>query len=237
MRGEALDAAELGAHGVAGDRRYGVQAEESGHVLSAKREGRLLTARSESGPSVRILLPTGEVLDGPGRSTDQALSSWLGQRVRLVESDQKEIPTFERQADDADDASASATWQGRPGAYVDSSPIHLLTTSGLRAMAVQRPDLDWNVARFRPNFLVETIEDGRVEDGWVGRRCSLGDVQLEIVKPCTRCVMVTRPQPECLGRQLGVLTHLSQVAEGTLGVLARVVRPGAVAVGADVSLD
>lgn len=237
MRGEALDAAELGAFGVVGDRRYGVQAEESGHILSAKRAGRLLTARAESISSVRISLPTGEILNGLGRSTDSALSSWLEQSVRLVEADHEEIPTFESQADDADDASTSVTWRGNPGAFVDSSPVHLLTTSSLRAMAVQRPDLDWNVARFRPNLLVETAGDRRVEDTWVGRRCSLGDVQLEIIKPCERCVMVTRAQPDGVGRQFGVLTHLSQVAEGTLGVLARVVRPGTVAVSSRLTLD
>jgi uncharacterized protein YcbX len=236
MQGESISAAELGTFGIVGDRRYGVQAEPSGRILSAKRVGRLLSARAQSISSVRISLPTGEVLDGPGRSTDSALSSWLEQSVRLVEANHEEIPTFESQADDADDASASVTWQGRPGAFVDSSPVHLLTTSSLRAMAIQRPDLDWNMARFRPNLLVETAGDRRLEDNWVGRRCSLGDVQLEIIKPCTRCVMVTRSQPQGLARQLGVLSHLSQVAEGTLGVLARVVRPGTVAVGAHLSL-
>lgn len=236
MQGESIGAADLGPFGIVGDRRYGVQAEQSGRILSAKRVGRLLTARAQSAPSVRISLPTGEILDGPGRSTDRTLSSWLEQSVRLVEANAEEIPTFESQADDADDASASVTWEGHPGAFVDSSPVHLLTTSSLRAMALQRPDLDWNVARFRPNLLVETAGDHRIEDSWIGRRCSLDNVQLEIIRPCERCVMVTRTQSEDVGRQLGVLTHLSQVAQGTLGVLARVVRPGTVAVGARLSL-
>jgi uncharacterized protein YcbX len=104
-------------------------------------------------------------------------------------------------------------------------------------MALQRPDLDWSVARFRPNLLVDAGGDERVEDAWVGRRCSVGEVQLEIIKPCERCVMVTRPQPGGLARQLGVLTHLSRVADGSLGALARVARPGTVALGAPVSLD
>ena len=237
MQGEALDAAELGALGIAGDRRYGVQVEDSGRILSAKRDGRLLTARVATTGSVRISLPTGETLDGPGPPTDRALSSWLERTVRLVEANNEEVPTFESQLDGLDDASASVTWQGRPGALVDSSPVHVLTTASLRAMAVQRPDLDWNVARFRPNLLVDVAGDERVEDAWVGRRCSVGEARLEIIKRCERCVMVTRPQPEGLDRQLGVLTHLSDVADSTLGVLARVTRPGTVALGAPVSLD
>jgi uncharacterized protein YcbX len=236
MQGETVEVAELGAFGIAGDRRYGVQLEESGRILSAKRDGRLLTARATTTDSVRLSLPTGETLDGPGPSTDRALSSWLERSVRLVEAT-NEVPTFESQVDPLDDASASATWQGSPGALFDSSPLHVLTTASLRAMALQRPDLDWSVARFRPNLVVDVAGDERVEDAWVGRRCSVGEVRLEIIKPCERCVMVTRPQPGGLDRELGVLTHLSHVADGSLGVLALVARPGTVALSEPVSLD
>jgi uncharacterized protein YcbX len=101
----------------------------------------------------------------------------------------------------------------------------------------ERPDLDWRVARFRPNLLVDAPGDERIEDSWVGRRCVIGDAELEIVKPCTRCVMVTRPQPGGLDRQPGVLSHLSSSAGGCLGVLARVVRPGAVCLHDSVRVD
>ncbi len=237
MQGEALRAVDVGILGIAGDRRYGIQVQESGRILSAKRDGRLLMARAATTDTVRITLPNGETLDRPGLSLDAALSSWLDRSVHLVEADDEEAPTFERQADDLDDASASVSWQGRPGALVDSGPVHLLTTASLRAMAAQRPDLDWSVARFRPNLLVDASGDERVEDAWVGRRCCVGDVQLEIVKRCQRCAMVTRHQPGGLDRQLEVLTHLSRVAEACLGVLARVLRPGTVTLGAPVSLD
>jgi uncharacterized protein YcbX len=112
----------------------------------------------------------------------------------------------------------------------------VLTTATLRALALQRPDLDWSVARFRPNLLVEVAGDERVEDAWVGRHGSVGEVRLEIIKRCERCVMVTRPQPGGLDRQVGVLTHLARVADSSLGVLARVTRPGTVALGSDLSL-
>ncbi len=235
MQGEALDVADVETSGIGGDRRYGVQVEQSGRILSAKREGRLLLARAETTDSVRITLPNGDILDGPGPATDRALSSWLNQSVRLVEAGQEVAPTFESQEDDLDDASATVTWQGRPGALVDSSPVHLLTTASLRAMAIQRPDLDWDVARFRPNVLVDAPGDQRVEDAWVGTRLAVGEAQLEIVKPCERCVMVTRPQPAGHSRQLGVLTHLADVADSNLGVLARVTRPGTVPLGAAVA--
>jgi uncharacterized protein len=237
MQGEALEKAELLDFGLAGDRRYAVRAEESGRILSAKREGRLLTARAARPEALEISLPTGETLSGLGAATDAALSAWLDRPVGLVEAQPDDVPTFESQIDMADDDSPSVTWQGRPDAFVDSSPLHLITTASLRCMEAQRPDLDWDIVRFRPNLVLDASGDERIEDGWVGRRGSLGEVQLEIIKRCTRCVMVTRPQPGGVDRQLGVLTHLSHAAQSTLGVLARVLRPGPVKLGAQFTLD
>ena len=237
MQGESLAVAELGPSGIVGDRRWGVQVVESGRILSAKREGRLLMARAATPGTVRISLPSGQGLSGVGSSTDAALSSWLERPVRLVEADRQTTPTFESQADETNDASATITWQGLPGAFVDSSPIHLLTTATLRAMRCQRPELDWQVERFRPNLVVDVPGDERVEDAWVGRRCIVGEVELEIVKPCRRCVMVTRAQPRGVKRQLGVLSYLSQTAAGNLGVLGRVVRPGPVRLASSVVVE
>ena len=205
---------------------------------SSRRSGKVACSQPglTSLETVVIFLPSGQSLLGLGTDTDATLSAWLERPVRLVDAGDGAVPTFERQADDADDNSATATWQGHPGVFVDSSPVHLMTTASLRAVASQRPDLDWRVSRFRPNLLIDTPGDGRTEDAWVGRRCSVGDVELEIVKPCTRCVMVTRPQPDGVERQVGVLTHLSRAAEGTLGALARVVRPGVVNIGASVTV-
>jgi uncharacterized protein YcbX len=241
MQGEALGAADVGWSGIAGDRRWGVRVEGSGTILSAKREGRLLMALATTcttqtnEQTVLISLPSGQQVAGVGTGTDAALSAWLGCSVTLVEAGD-ETPTFAKQADETDDASPTVTWAGRPGAFVDSSPVHLLTTASLGVMRAERPDVDWQVARFRPNLLVDVSDEGRVEDGWVGRRCSVGDVELEIVKPCSRCVMVTRAQRGGLDRQFSVLSHLSSTAGRSLGVLGRVVQPGPVSLHAPVTL-
>jgi uncharacterized protein YcbX len=241
MQGEALAAAEVGWTGIEGDRRWGVRVETSGTILSAKREGRLLMAQATTattappGQTVVISLPSGQRLAGVGAVTDAALSAWLGRPVRLVEAG-GDTPTFESQADETNDGSPTVTWTGRPGSFVDSSPVHVLTTASLRAVRGERPDVDWQVPRFRPNLLVDVSGEGRVEDTWVGRRCSIGEVDLEIIKPCSRCVMVTRAQRGGLNRQFDVLSHLSRTAERSFGVLGRVVQPGAVSVGASVTL-
>ncbi|HLH45587.1 MAG TPA: MOSC N-terminal beta barrel domain-containing protein [Acidimicrobiales bacterium] len=234
MQGEALDAATVIPTGIAGDRRWGVQSIESQRVLSAKREGRLLEARGETADPVLVTLPTGERLAGPGPAADAALTAWLGRPVRLAEAGSDE-PTFESQSDYSDDESDTVTWDGRPGSFVDSSPVHLVTTATLRAMGAERPDLDWQLPRFRPNLVVDAPGDERVEDGWVGRRCTVGEVELLIVKPCTRCVMVTRRQPGAQ-RQPEILSHLTHTAAAALGVLGRVVRTGAIGLGDAVDL-
>jgi uncharacterized protein YcbX len=237
MQGEALVTTQCRASGIAGDRRWGVQVEESGRILSAKRDSRLMMATASTAATVAISLPSGQCLRGVGPGTDAALSRWLGRRVRLVEAEDDATPTFESQADEADDDSPTITWLGRPGAFVDSSAVHLLTSASLRALRLQRPDLDWRLIRFRPNLRVDSPGDERVEDSWVGRRCVIGEVELEIVKPCRRCVMVTRPQPGGVDRQLEVLSHLNSSAAGSLGVLARVTKPGVVSVHDSVRVD
>jgi uncharacterized protein YcbX len=237
MQGEARDEVEVGPSGITGDRRWGVQVLESGRILSAKREGRLLLAEAATTDSVAIWLPSGRCLSGVGPTTDAALSRWLERPVRLVEADADVTPTFESQAEEGDDASPTVTWQGRPGGFVDSSAIHLLTTASLRAVRAQRPDLDWQTRRFRPNLLIDVPGEERVEDAWIGRRCSVGSVEIEIVKACGRCVMTTRTQPGGVERQLGVLKHLSHVADGNFGVLGRIVRPGTIGLHAPVTVD
>lgn len=243
LQGEPLAVAELTATGIAGDRRWAIANAETGTILSAKRVGRLLMASARTTDPVTITLPDGAELHGPGPRTDDALSSWLERPVRLV-GQTDAVPTFERQADDTDDHSPTITWTGRPGSFVDSSHLHLLTTASLRVASRQRPDLDWSPRRFRPNVLLDVgsedppgspgdgwVEDGRVEDGWIGDRLRLGTAEVIVTKPCRRCVMVTRPQPSGLELQRDVLAHLAATAENALGVRADVHLVGHVTVG------
>ncbi|MDQ4088836.1 MAG: MOSC domain-containing protein, partial [Actinomycetota bacterium] len=81
---------------------------------------------------------------------------------------------------------------------------------------------DWPVRRFRPNVVV----DGPGEDELVGRRVGLGSVVLDVVKRIDRCVMVTRPQPGGIERDLSVLKTVLRDSDGLLGVGAVVVEPG-----------
>lgn len=232
MQGETRDSVEIAEGGIRGDRRFGVLDVRSGTIVSAKRDGRLLQARAMlAGVELTVRLPTGETALGTGPSVDAALGAWLGRPVHLVEATPDGRGTFENPIDFEDDDSDAVRWEGPPGSFVDSNPLHLLTTASLRAVAAERPDLRWDVLRFRPNILIEASGDDLVEMAWVGRRVRLGQVELEIRKPCSRCVMTTRAQPGGIPRELDVLRHVNASHGSNLGVLARVTRGGRVDVG------
>ncbi|MGB7653241.1 MAG: MOSC N-terminal beta barrel domain-containing protein [Acidimicrobiales bacterium] len=232
MRGEAVEELRFEANGVVGDRSFGVLDVESGTVLSAKREGRLLEASAVLISGVlSVQLPEGKVFH-QSSALDEALSRWLERSVRVVAATTHGAAIFEGIEDFERDDSALVYWEGLGGSFVDESAVHLLTTHDLRQLAEERPDLQWDVRRFRPNVVVDISDDDL--DVSPTRRLQLGEVELEIEKPCSRCVMTTRAQPGNLERQLDVLRHVSRVHDGDVGVRARVVRAGVLRLGDEV---
>jgi uncharacterized protein len=60
------------------------------------------------------------------------------------------------------------------------------------------------------NVVVDTLEDGFVENGWVGRTLALGDtVRLTVVLPDPRCVMTTLAQDD-LPKDNDIIRTLAQ---------------------------
>ena len=84
-----------------------------------------------------------------------------------------------------------------PGTYFDTYPIHLITTASLDVMRRAHPAGDWDVRRFRANFLIETPPSlsGFAELSWSGRTLRIGEAEFECTEPVTRCGMVSHPQP------------------------------------------
>jgi uncharacterized protein YcbX len=56
-----------------------------------------------------------------------------------------------------------------PGTYYDAFPLHLVTTASLAHMAARHPAASWDVQRFRPSFVVETLPEleGAIELGFL----------------------------------------------------------------------
>lgn len=215
LQGEQLSSAELGGEGVTGDRRYAIFDAETGFGLTGRREPALLFGRASlASGSLEITLPDGSVA-----RDDAALSDWLGRRVTL-----RSVGTpGPRRYENAVDFETEQAWEpfdGANGSFRDSerTVVSIVSTGTLGV---------WDARRFRSNLVLE----GAGEDELVGSRISIGGAALDVVKHVGRCVMVTRPQPDGIEKDLDVLRTIHRAHGGTFAVGATVVVPGAIAVG------
>lgn len=217
LQGEQVSSTELGPQGLKGDRQFAIFDVETGFGLTARRMPTLLfgAARMRENASPEIALPDGSVAED-----DDALSAWLGRRVALRSAAEDVTRRYENPADFEDEAGRWAPFDGSSGAFHDTegAAVSMLSSATYRG---------WDRRRFRANVLL----DGDGEDDLVGARVRVGDAVLEIGLRIDRCVMVTRPQPGGVERDLEVLRTIHRHRDGCLAVGARVERPGLVTVG------
>ena len=239
LQGEQLSAAEIEPSGLRGDRCWGIRDEVTGKVLTGRRAPQLLYASAALEPDGTpvITLPTGDTCHGPGAETDSALTGWLGKPVRLVTAVGAPGARAEYFDDPTDDSSEAIEWTMPSGRFVDANPLLVLTTSSLRTAAALYPDGDWHLNRFRANLVVETADDGWLEDGWCGHSTlRIGATRLKPLQPCIRCTMVTRPQPG-LPEDRDIFRTLARHHGGTFGAWTAVNVGGAVHVGDEVAVE
>ncbi|MBU1586449.1 MAG: MOSC N-terminal beta barrel domain-containing protein [Actinobacteria bacterium] len=216
LQGELLQSAALTPQGVEGDRRYAIFDVESGFGLTGRRVPELLfgAARYSASGALEIVLPSGEIA-----TDDAALSDWLGRAVTLRSTDEN----VSRRYESPDDFENDADWdpfEGASGSFRDSEAtvVSLVSEGTLHG---------WDRRRFRSNILLS--DSG--EDDLVGTRASLGGAVVEITKRVGRCVMVTRPQPGGVDKDLDVLRTIHRERGGKLAVGASVLSPGPISVG------
>lgn len=238
FQGFDVDGFTIDAGGVRGDRAWGI-VDDDGHVLSAKRTAALLEAVATD---EAVVLPDGSqhLLGDP--SLDEALCGWLGRPVRMARPSEAGTTSYEMTFDPPDDDAEYYEIPSPEGSFLDLAHIHLITTATLDGCATARPDLDWDVRRFRPNLLVDTGGDAEplVEQTWIGREIAVGAVRLRVDSPTVRCAMPLRAQPGGLERQAGLfraMGELNPVFPNHLGVYCSVVEPGTVTVGDPVVVD
>jgi uncharacterized protein YcbX len=220
LQGEQLDGATVTDRGIIGDRAFAIFDLDTGFGLTARRLPELLGASArfvDDGAPPEIVLP-----DGTLAADDATLSDWLGRRVRLCAASD----VAERHYENPLDADREADWivfDGAPGPFHDSARtrVSLVSTATLGT---------WDRRRFRANVLL----DGGGEDGLVGTTIAIGDVRLDVVKRIGRCVMITRPQPGGIERDLNVLKTVNREHGGSLAIGALVAQAGAVRVGDEV---
>jgi uncharacterized protein YcbX len=124
-----------------------------------------------------------------------------------------------------------------PGTYFDAFPIHILTTATLDAMRKVNPSAAWDVRRFRPNIVIETVPEivGLAESEWAGRQLRVGNLAFKCTIPTVRCGMTMHAQAD-LPKDPSILRSIVRDAAQNLGVYASVSAGGRVSVGEKVEL-
>lgn len=117
------------------------------------------------------------------------LSDFLQEPVKLVRLDDHSM----RQSDSRFGAPSQVS-------FADGFPLLITTTASLRALGQAAGD-DIPMDRFRPNIVVDTLSPWE-EDAW--NTLQIDGQRIDIVKPCTRCVMTTLDQ--ATGAQVGQST-------------------------------
>jgi uncharacterized protein len=228
MLGERLEQAEIGDHGVTGDRSFALIDDQTGKICSAKRHdlwGDLFRfrARLERPGLATITFPDGTERSSDDREIASAISDVLGRRVTLSstapaqgsyeevwdESKGKQMygpATGEEHEGDAVIDVGASFWS--PGDFFDAVPIHYMTTNTIEQFSRLEPDSRYDVRRFRPNLLIQVDgEEGFVENDWT--HVQIGDLELQSVMPVPRCVMTTLPQDD-LPKDSNVLRSASR---------------------------
>jgi hypothetical protein len=236
MLGEQLDQVEVGPNGVEGDRRRAVVDAESGVSLSAKRYSDLLRCRAwTNGDGVMIGLPDGSELVADSAQAADGLSDLLGRRVTVRSAGAGHEVRHEFPTDLAIGEGEPFIWEPGLEGFFDRAPLHLITTATLAELARLAPDSVFTRDRFRPNFLVQIDGTGFVEDSWVGKELTIGNVKCHVLDRKPRCVMTTRAQGD-LAKDTDIIKTLVKNNEGNAGIELGTREPGVVRNGDRISL-
>lgn len=215
--GERIDEAMVGPMGIEGDRGWGLVDLATGLTLTARREPQLLYASAAVvDGDVVVTLPTGEET-----ADDAALSSWLERDVELRPAGPDDHGTFEISLAE-DERTDWVQWDGGLGSFHDSGArrITFVSEASMRS---------WDRRRFRLNVI--TDGDAGAEKAWFGQQVEAGECIVDVTRMVDRCVVVTRPQPDGIERDLSVLKTVHAELDGDLGVGGVIVTPGRIAVG------
>jgi uncharacterized protein YcbX len=260
MVGVSVESVNLSPLGIVGDRHWAIRDNERGGIRGAKKIGGLMqfSARpiGDGSEHVVITFPDGTEVLSTAPNVSQLLSASLQHSVTL-----ESLPTdgslehFRRgPADSADmmeelrgmfgreaeeplpDFSAFppevAEFESPPGTHHDCWPLLVMTTSALQALNDAVPESQIDVLRFRPSIVIHTEnETGHVEFSWKGTTASLGSAVIEFLDPCPRCIMITRKINDELPEDRAILRHVVRDLNQAVGVYARIVTPGYVALG------
>jgi uncharacterized protein YcbX len=213
MGGERLEAAELGWHGLEGDRRMAFRRmnDISGFPwLTAGKLPQLLLYSpqgSEDGAPTHIRTPNGEELPVFGEKLAAEVGSRYGAAVEMTHLNHGIF----------DDATISV--------------IASDTVREIGLLAGHSPD----VRRFRPNIVVRLLSAGPFqEDGWLGGALAFGEGDgapgISVTQRDVRCAMVNL-DPDSANTAPEVLKAVVRANQNNAGIYGTVTRTGRLSVG------
>jgi uncharacterized protein YcbX len=251
MMGEELNASWIGTKGLQGDRAFAVADPETGKIASAKNPSKwpnLFSFRavytqplqdSHPLPPVRMTLPDGSSVLSSDEGVETVLSSSLGKPVRFL-TGAPPAGTLEEYWPDMEELPKRdvVTDEGMPAeTFFDIGMVHVLTTSTLKKLGELNPQGRFESRRFRPNLIIETTDEGFVENQWLDKILAIGDeVRLKVTVDCSRCVMTTLAQGD-LPRDTGILKTAARHNQAHVGIYASVIRGGLIHRGDKVCLE
>jgi uncharacterized protein YcbX len=225
LAGERATALRLDGRGIAGDRAHALL-EAAG---PEKRRGRAMTIRQAPG-MLRWSATYAERPDDALGVDAVPLPSVTGPDGTRYRWDDPALPA------------ALGADLGRPVALTRDdgllqdlrNSILVTTQASLEGVALALGH-DVDLRRFRTNIHVTLDAPAFAEEGWEGRRLAVGDVELELLHPCARCVIPTR-DPDTTVKHAEILRWLTREHGGLFGINARAHGCGRVAVGDAVRL-
>jgi len=235
MQGEELDAAEITADGLLGDRRFAVIDSATGKLANAKNPRKwpgfysyraVYTEPPRAGsalPAVRITTPRGASATTDEADLPRLLSEALGHEVTLSG------PLPAAAAGEyviADGQAASFDLPSRT--FFDEATLHLVTTASLDRLRSLYPAGRFEPRRFRPNIVVATGPDtsGFAENDWVGRKIAIGEhVRLRVTMGTDRCNLPNLAQCD-LPKDSKILRTAARYNNTQVGVYAEVISGG-----------
>ena len=254
MMGATVNSIELTELGIVGDRHWAIRDLERGGIRGAKKIGELMQfAATRSGNRVTITMPNGETVTSDDPQINEKLSRALHHEVQLASLPaDNNLDHFRRGPGDSNDPLTElrgifgreedeplpnfgafppevAEFESPPGTHHDCWPLMVMTTSAFRAMQEALPNSVIDVNRFRPSIVIDTNEPGHPEFTWTGKKAQIGSATIEFLEPCPRCVMITRRINDNIPEDRAILRHVVRDLNQNLGVYARVLIPGTIA--------
>ena len=267
MAGESLNYCHLGDMGLQGDRIWALRDVARQEIQSCKFRPQLLrcvarcrsTQMTGAHDQVDIHFPDGRVVGSDDPQIHSLLSELTGHNSTLeslrplAELDfyrrhkkddhtwlEELKATFNREAGEPlpeildDLPSAAKDFVSLPGTFFLVTSFHLLTTH----MQQLNPEADWDVQRFRPNLVIETLPgmEGLVEQAWIDNKLRIGRATIECNSSTPRCGAVTRSQQK-LESDSSILRSIVKQADQNLGVYGAIKQSAVIQLGDEVFLQ